>query len=84
MAIDLASEGGCGITAILLFARNSHIQITQSEQKPGHGGETNSLNSTFQVVLTKFRVGAVWCRHSNVGLKFVLAEQIHNARLLEC
>jgi hypothetical protein len=84
VAIDLASEGGCGTTVILLFTGNSHTQITQSEQKPGHGAETNSLNSTLQVVLTKhFPEGAIRCRRSNIGLKFLLVEQILNARLLE-
>jgi hypothetical protein len=28
MAIDLARRGGCGMTVIVLFARNSHTQIT--------------------------------------------------------
>jgi hypothetical protein len=36
------------------------------------------------VVLTKhFPAGAMWCWSGNTGLKFVLVEQIHNARLLE-
>jgi hypothetical protein len=33
MAIDWARRGGCGMTVIVLFARNSRIQITQSEQE---------------------------------------------------
>jgi hypothetical protein len=33
MAIDMAGRGACGKTVIVLFARNSHTQITHSEQK---------------------------------------------------
>lgn len=60
-------------------------KLRQSEQVHYHGGETNPLNYTFQVIHgTQFRADATKCKCSNVGLQFALLEQIHNALLCEC
>jgi hypothetical protein len=45
-----------------------------------HGGVNGPLDSTVQIVLTAyFMADDVSCQCSNVGLQFILVEQIHNA-----
>lgn len=48
------------------------------------GQDTNLLQSILQAGLAKYvPADAVICQRNNVGLQFVLVEQIHNAHLHE-
>jgi hypothetical protein len=69
---------------VTLFLASNSLKTRQSEQVYSHSGETNPLNSTFQVNFTiHFPTDSVRRHCSNVGLQFILVEQIHNVQLLE-